>query len=43
LDLAHEDILGVGELVLVEDVVFGAGAVEPEGAGGRFNIFGAVS
>jgi len=29
LDHGQEDVLGVGELVLVEDIVFGLGSVEP--------------
>ena len=33
LDLALEDVLGVGELVLVEGVVFDGCADEPDGAG----------
>ncbi len=31
LDVAHEDVLGVDELVVVHDGVFGGGAVEPHG------------
>lgn len=38
LDHAHENVLGRGELVLVENVVLGPGAVEPEGAAGGFDV-----
>lgn len=33
LDHAHEDVGGVDYLVLVQNGVFGGGAVEPDGAG----------
>ena len=37
LDLSHEDVGRVGELVLVQGVVFDGGADEPDGAGGALD------
>ena len=37
LNLAHEDVARVDELVLVEDVVLDRCAIEPEAAVYRFN------
>lgn len=43
LDLAHEDVLGVGELVLVKGVVLDRSADEPEGSGVGLNVQSSAS